>query len=455
MTAGNARRIIVVGGLAAGPSAAAKAARTNPNAEVILLEATDTVSYGICESPYLLGGSLPAEERLVSYTPERLRDEKRVDVRTLHYVEQISPARRTVTVRNLRKRGTEELRYDKLILATGASPRRLSVQHEDARNVFQLHLRADVLALQRMLETELPENVAIIGGGYIGMEMAEAFTLRGCRVSVLHNHALPLTGADEAGGERALEELENHGVQFFPQTPVTGLVAGKDSRVSHVLTRNGSIPCGLVLVAAGLVPNAGLARAARLRLGPIGGILTDRRQQTSRDDIYAAGDCCELKNLITGKPFHLPLATVASKTGWVAGENAAGGRALFDGAIRAAGVRIFDLEVAVVGLTAREATAAGFTVIRETITAYEKIALFPDAQKITIVLLADKRGGRVLGATLFGRTGAVHRANTLSAAIHGKATLEDLSRFDLVYAPPYAPLRDPLLIAAQQLKKKM
>ncbi len=455
MTGGKARRIVVVGGLAAGPSAAAKAARTNPHAEVILLETTETVSYGICESPYLLGGSLTDEERLVSYSPERLGEEKRIDVRTLHHVEGIAPAKRTLTVRNLRKRVTEAFTYDKLILATGASPRRLNLPHESARNVFQLHLRSDVLALQRMLDSERPESVAIIGGGYIGMEMAEAFTLSGCSVTVLHKHALPLPGADDLAREHALQELEKHGVHCMPGASVRGFVAGKDSRVTHVLTENGSVPCGMVLVAIGLIPNTDLARSAKLRLGPSGGILTDRRQQTSREDIYAAGDCCEVKNLLTGKPMHLPLATVASKTGWVAGENAAGGRAHFEGAVRAAGVRIFDLEVALAGLTAREAQAAGFTVIRETVTAWEKVALFPDAQKVTVVLLADKRTGRILGATLFGRTGAVQRANTLSAAIHGKATLDDLSRFDLVYAPPYAPLWDPLLIAARQLMKKM
>ncbi len=449
------RKIVVVGGLAAGPSAAAKAARMNPNAEVVMFEAGDTISYGICETPYVIGGSLAEEEKLIAYTSERMKTEKRVDVRTHHYVEKISPAKKLLTVRDLRRQREEEVAYDKLILATGARPRQLNIQNEDARNVFHLSTRSDAVGILKYIRDEKPHHAVIIGAGYVGMEMAEALRARGLEVTVLHRSNLPLSGLEPETRERVLGMLEKNDIEFVPDTTVEGLVADNVQRVRHIIAKRGQFDVDMVILSVGVVPNVALARSAKIRLGAFGGILTDKHQQTSVEDIYAAGDCCEVKSAVTGKMMLLPLATISSKSGWVAGENAAGGHTFMNPVVRAIGVKVFDLAVAHVGAGSEEARSAGFSVAKETITAFGKVGLFPDADKVTITLIFDQRTSRLLGANLAGGEGTILRANTISAAIQHRLTVDELSRLDLIYTPPYAPLWDPILIAANQSKKKL
>jgi NADPH-dependent 2,4-dienoyl-CoA reductase/sulfur reductase-like enzyme len=449
------RRILVIGGLAAGPSAAAKAARTNPQAEVTLFEATGTVSYGICESPYAISGVIGAEEKLVAYTPERLRDEKGIGVKTLHRVEQILPTRHRISVRDIRNRGVAEFEYEKLIIATGATPRRLNVPGEDGRNVFHVGSRDDTRKILATLETESPQRAVIIGGGYIGMEMSEALRVRGLDVTLLHRQRLPMAGLEQETRERIHGELEQNGVHFVTNVSVEALLQDKDARVRHILTNRGSFESDLVILSVGVEPNIGLAQGARISLGENGGIITDEFQQTNADSVYAAGDCCEVKNIVSGKRMYLPLATVASRAAWVAGENAAGGRASFKGAIRAIGVKVFGLEVAQVGLSAEEAAGAGFDPVTESITAFGKVALMPGSEKVTVRLILDRRSGRLIGANLYGGSGSVLRANTIGVAIQHKLTIDELASLDLIYAPPFAPLWDPILVAANQAKKKL
>ncbi len=449
------RRILVVGGLAAGPSAAAKAARSNPDAEVTLFEAGDTISYGICESPYCIGGILAEEEKLVIYTPQRMKEEKRVDARILHIVEKIHPSRKSIAVRDLRHQTGADYPYDRLILATGTTPRRLDIEHEDARNVFHLHSRSDAVGILGYLGKEKPSQAVIVGAGYVGLEMAEAFRSRGLEVTMLHRSPLPMGGLEKEAREKILGELEKHSVTFIPGVSVEAFVTDKHERVRHVVTNRGTFESDIVLLSTGVEPNVALARSAGIRLGPLGGILTDSRQQTSLEDIFAAGDCCEVKSAVTGKTMMLPLATLASKTGWVAGENAAGGRRLMPPVVRAIAVKIFDLAVAHVGLSSDEARKAGFAVATEEITAFGKVGLYPGAEKMSVHLIFDHTSGRLLGANLCGGEGAVLRADVLSVAIRHRLTLDDLSRLDLVYTPPYAPLWDPLIIAANQARKKV
>jgi pyruvate/2-oxoglutarate dehydrogenase complex dihydrolipoamide dehydrogenase (E3) component len=210
-----------------------------------------------------------------------------------------------------------------------------------------------------------------------------------------------------------------------------------------------------VILSLGVEPNVELVKTARIHLGPNGGILTDQRQATNIDTIFAAGDCCEVKNLVNNKWMYIPLATIASRQGWVAGENAAGGKAAFKGAIRAIAVKVFDLEVAQVGISSEEAERSGFTVVTEHITDHSKIPFYPGSAELHIATIADKKSGRLLGANLYGKQGAVLRANTLGVAIQQKMTVKEVSDLDLLYAPPFSPLWDPILVAANQLKKKV
>jgi NADPH-dependent 2,4-dienoyl-CoA reductase/sulfur reductase-like enzyme len=448
------RRILVIGGLAAGPSAASKAVRTNPAAQVVLFEQGEHISYGICEIPYHIGGEVPAEG-LVSYTPEKLRREKGVDARTLHRVQEIIPRRRTIVVHDIQHSRTFEEQYDRLIVATGSSPKRLDVPGEDARNIFHVKTLTEAYLLSRYIDVEKPAKAVIIGGGYIGMEMADALRARGMEVALLHRFALPMHSLERETREEVRAVLESNGVEFVPEAATEGFVVGKEQKTTHVLTSKGSYAADLVILAIGVSPNVDLARQAGIRLGTHGGILTDSRQQTSVDNIYAAGDCCEVKNLVTGQWSYVPLATLASKAGWAAGENAAGGKACFRGAIRAVAVRVFQTEFAQVGISVAEAEAAGFDVVTDVVTAWSRVAVMPGSRKVTIRTIADRRSHRLLGANVSGEEGAVLRANTLAVAIQHRITVDEIQQWDLAYSPPFTPLWDPILISANTLRKKL
>jgi NADPH-dependent 2,4-dienoyl-CoA reductase/sulfur reductase-like enzyme len=448
------RRILVIGGLAAGPSAASKAARTSPDAEVVLYEQGEAVSYGVCEIPYHISGEVKAEA-LSAFTPETLRTTRRVDVRILHRVEEIQPHRRTLRVRNLKDGTTSEERFDRLVIATGSRPRRLGFEGEESRNVFRVKALDEAYALRKFVSEERPRTAVIVGGGYIGMEMADAFTSLGIEVTLLHNSSLPMKSLERETRERVREELEKNGVRFVGMAQAAAFVRGREGKVTHLVTGDGSYEAGIVVVAIGVEPNSDLARGAGIRTGSSGGILTDQRQQTSVDNIYAAGDCCEVKNLVTGRQVYIPLATIASKAGWTAGENAAGGNAVFRGAIRAVAVRVFGLEVAQVGASEEDAREAGFETVCETITGWSRVAVMPGSERVTIRLIADRKSQRLLGANVSGREGAVLRANTLAVAIQQKVTIGEMQQWDLAYSPPFTPLWDPLLVAANAMQRKL
>ena len=449
-----AKRILVIGGLAAGPSAASKAVRTNPNIEAILFEQGEHISYGMCEVPYYISGEV-RQEGLIAYTPATLKEKRGVDVRVLHRVEEIVPGKRTIVVRNLKEGATQEERYDRLIIATGSRARSLGIDGESARNVFNVKSLDQGLQIKKYIEQEKPKRVIIIGGGYIGMEMADALRLHSLDVTMLHRYSLPMAGLERDTREKVREQLEKHEVKFVAHAKTEGFVLDKQQKLTHVVTSKGSFETDLVILSLGVVPNSEIAKKAGIRIGKSGGILTDQRQQTNVDNIYAAGDCCEVKNLVTNSWMYIPLATTASKAGWTAGENAAGGKSVFRGAIRAIAVRVFDLEVVQVGISVDEAKAAGFDVVTETITAWSKVSVMPASKKVTIKTIADRKSKRLLGANLYGEEGAVHRANTLAVAIQHKITIDEIQQWDLAYSPPFTPLWDPILVAANATRKKL
>lgn len=447
-------RIVVIGGLAAGPSAASKAKRTNRDAEVTLLEQGEHISYGICEIPYYIGNVFEDRNHLVVFTPEKLEKEKGVLAKTFSRVEAIHSAGKVLEVRNLQKGRVQEVPYDKLIVATGSKPRSLGIQGEDARNVFHIKSLDAAFALRKYIQEESPGKALIIGGGYIGMEMAEALASNGIEITLLHRSDLPMAGLDQSVRQKVLAELERHGVRFQANSLATGFTTDRSGKVVSVQTTSNSYETDLVIVAIGVEPNADLAVKPRIHLGPHGGITTDQRQSTSVDSIYAAGDCCETRNIVNNSLMYVPLATVASRQAWVAGENAAGGSSVFKGAIKSIAVKVFDLEVARVGLSELEARESGFDVMVDSIEASSRIWFFPKSEDLHVTLIADKRSRRILGANLVGKDGAVLRANTLAVAIQHKLTIEEISQLDLIYTPPFAPLWDPILIAANKLRKR-
>jgi len=448
------QRILVVGGVAAGPSAASKAKRVNPNAEVVLFEQGEYISYGICEVPYYIGNEVKDKDKLVTYTPQRLEQTKGVKVRTLHRVEEIRSVKKKVVVRDLGRDKAEEFEYSRLILATGSKSKKLGLANEDARNVFHINSLESGHALKKFIIEAKPRRALIVGGGYIAMEMSEALVNNGIETTILHLHDLPMSGLELETRKAALQELERHNVRFVPNTQVKSFKTNQQSAIVAAVTSDEEFSTDLIVLSLGVEPSVELCAQARIHLGSHNGVITDQRQATNVDTIFAAGDCCEVKNLVNNKRMYIPLATTASKQGWVAGENAAGGKAVFKGVIRALAVKIFDLEVAQVGISSEEARQTGFDVITEQITGNSKISFYPGNAKVCVHLIADKKSRRLLGANVFGGSGSVLRANTLGVAIQQRLTVDEIFRLDLIYSPPFAPLWDPILIAANQISKR-
>lgn len=448
------RKIIVIGGVAAGPSSASKAKRVNPDAEIVLYEQGEYISYGVCEIPYFISNEITDPAKLQIYSPERLQKEKGVNAYTLHRAEEIIPSKREVRIHDLRTGKTFTDHYDKLIIATGCSSKRLEITGEENRNVFHIKSLEHAYALKKYIDEEKPRSAVIIGAGFIGLEMADALSRRGMEVSFVHQSPLPMSIMEEPTRKIILDELHRNRMQYIPNASVEWFGVGSKMNVVAVGLKNQTIETDLVIVAIGVKPNTQLAGAAGIHIGNSGGILTsDRMNALGADNVYAAGDCCELRNIVTKKPFYLSLATTATKTGWIAGENAAGGNVQFKGTIRAIGVRVFNLEIAQAGLTMKEAIAAGFHPVISTITSSSKVGMMPGNSPLHITTIADKKSGKLLGANIAGKEGAIQRANVLSVAIRHGLTMSDIAEFDMIYSPPFSPLWDGILISGQQGKK--
>jgi len=449
------QRILVIGGLAAGPAAASKAKRTNPPADVILFEQGENISSGICEVPYYIGNVITNVEKLSAFTPLDFERTRGVKIHTLHRVEEIQPVKKHIVVRDLYRDKILTYEYDKLILATGSKTKTLGIAGENARNVFHVKLLSDGLAIKHFIDEERPQRAVIIGGGYVAIEMCEAFRTLGLETTLLHRDELPMSKLEPDIQKVVLAELTKNSIQFHSKQTLKAFKTDGTGKVVEVVTNSGSYPTDLIIIAIGVEPSIDLAKSIRARLGTFGGILTDQHQTTSVDSIYAAGDCCEVKNLVNNRWMYAPLATYAARQGWVAGENSAGGNASFKGAIRAIAVKAFGLEIASVGLSSREAEESEFNPIVEHIVGDSRISFYPRSEKVHIIAIADKKSNRLLGANVVGGSGSALRANTLGVAIQQKMTVEEISKLDLLYSPPFSPLWDPILIAAHQLSKKM
>jgi NADPH-dependent 2,4-dienoyl-CoA reductase/sulfur reductase-like enzyme len=449
------RTILVIGGLAAGPSAAAKAKRTNPDADVVVFEQGEYFSYGICEIPYVISGEIQNASHLTPFTPQTFYEKKGVSVKLFHRVEKIIPTKKILVVRNLARGEVNEFKYTSLVLATGSSPKKLGCSGENSRNVFFIKTLDACFALTKYCEENVINKAVIIGGGYVGMEMAESLRKKNYCVTILHKHHLPLRGLEEELREMVRAQLEKFGVEFIPNVTTEGFLVGKNETVTHVFTNRGTFEADIVIVSLGVEPNVMLAKPAKIRLGKSGGITTDSRQQTSVENIFVAGDCCEVKNLVTHQPMLLPLATLAHRQGKVAGDNAAGGHSKYAGAIRAIALRLFDKEIAHVGISYAEAMESRIQCAVHHISSTTAIPFMHNSKDISIIGIFEKHTGRILGANLMGGEGTVQRANTLAVAIQHKLTAQQISDLDLAYAPQFSPLWDAVLALGNTARKRL
>ena len=299
-----------------------------------------------------------------------------------------------------------------------------------------------------------PKRAVIVGAGYIALEMCEAFVRRGLETSILYRGDRPVRRLDGEMSELVLKEIKDKGVRFIPNCRVLSFLTNPGGEVNEVETDQGVFAADLVLLAVGVVPNVELAEQAGISLGQTGAIRVDPHQRTSVKDVYAAGDCCECFSLVSDTWVHNPLGDIANKQGRVAGENAAGGDVVFHGIVGSVAFKVFDLEVASTGLSSTAAADHGFEVETQIIRHESKVGYMPGAQSMTVKLVFDRKSGRVLGGQMVGKEGVARRINSLAVALHQRMTVDDLARLDFAYAPPFSPVFDPLLIAAEQASKK-
>lgn len=453
------QRIAVIGGVASGPAAAAEAVRTDPEADVVLFEQDGFISYGACEIPYYVAGSVEDYHRLVLMSPAEFERTRGARVRVRHRVTALDPRRGRLHVRDLDAETKIEERFDKFILATGARARVPDIDGVDAENVFPLRRLEDARALRQYLDSRDIHHAVIFGAGYVGIEAAEALTARGVRVSLLEPAGRPLPAyIDEEFGGLIEEALKRHGVFVRAEK---GVALEKDSfgRVNVVVTDHGErIGCHLVVIAMGIKPNVELAADAGAHVGDTGGLATDDQMRTNLPNVWACGDVAEVRRVIDGARVHVPLSPAAFRTARVAAQNAArrgrGAPARFAGVCPASAVKVFELEVAQAGLRLQEARDAGFDALSSSIQHWSRVRLDPGAKRVHVRMIVVRGSGRLVGAEVVGEEGAAHRLNVLVPLIREGWSVRDIRDVDLIYTPPYAPSLDPLIVAANEAWKK-
>jgi NADPH-dependent 2,4-dienoyl-CoA reductase/sulfur reductase-like enzyme len=446
-------RLVIIGGDAAGMSAAAGARRRRSvdQLEIVAFERGHHTSYSACGIPYFVGDVVHDAEALVARTPEAHRAAG-IDVRMRHEVVEIDPASKSVIVRNLDARVDEPAEliepYSQLVIATGATPYRPPLPGLDAAGVYGVQTLDDGIRLRSVVDIAAPKHVVVVGAGYIGIEMAEALLRRGSSVTVICAQQTPMTSLDPDMGELITAAMLGLGIDLHLGEHVVSL----DVEHGHVVaarTADARYPADLVVLGTGAHPNAALAEAAGIVIGPTGGIATDDHQRTSVEGVYAAGDCVETRHLVTGEPIAIALGTHANKQGRVVGINTTGGDAVFPGVIGTAVTKVCEYEVARTGLNEREAASAGLDAFPTKIEGTSRASYYPEPAPLWVKVVTERGTGRLLGAQIVGREGAAKRIDVLAACIWNRMTVEEIISVDLGYAPPFSPVWDPVLVAAR------
>jgi NADPH-dependent 2,4-dienoyl-CoA reductase/sulfur reductase-like enzyme len=442
-------KIIVVGGNAAGPAAAAKAKRINPNAEVILFEKTNYISTGTCEMPYVLSGEIDDYRKVVFFSPNEFFEEKGVKVFAKHLVEKINASAKQVNVKDLTNEEIKSYGYDALILTTGSKAKVLPQINPDIKNVFTLKNIPDLINILDHLKENKVITAAVIGAGYIGLEVAEALSKKGIEVTILEKELLPLSGAEQIFRENVLSEIEINSIKFIGGISDIEPLIVKDNVVALKIDED-TINFNLVIFAIGFAPDNFLANQIKLELGKFGGIKVDSKLRTSNRFIFAAGDNIELVNAVTGKLDYFPLAASAYDAGHVAGENAAGGLKNFEPVVKNISVKIFDKFFASVGLSSIEAERHNYKVGTITATARNKVAVMKDSQMVTGNIIYDKKTGRILGASFLGGAEVSGYVDLHSVLIKMKQTPKMLADINYNYTPPLSPFVNLLTILGKK-----
>ncbi len=441
-------QLVIVGGVAAGMSAAAKARRCSEDARIIVFEKGPAVSYANCGLPYYLGGVIRRRQDLLVTDPEFLWQRFRIEAKVQHEVLDVDPAARTVTVRDLIADRTFTQAYDKLVLAPGAEAVLPPVAGADQPFVFVFKTLADTDRLAAFLDERRPQRAVVVGGGLIGVEVAENLVQRGLDVAMVEFLPRPLAFLDPEMAVPVIAHLQAKGVELHLGERVEGI----ESDGTVALASGGKLPADLVVMAVGVRPNLELARRAGLAIGEAGGIVVDEYMQTSDPHILAAGDCVEKVNAVTGKRQLLPMAAAANKEGRAAGANAMGRRIAVRPYTGTVIVKVFDLAAAKTGLSEREAAQHGFSPVVSYVLDGHHAGYYPGARLLRLKLVADRDSGRLLGAQAVGEEGIDKRIDVISCAIYNRMRAEELLDLDLAYAPPFGLARDPVIVAGMQFQ---
>ena len=445
-------RLVVIGGDAAGMSAASQARkrRDADDLEIVAFERGRATSYSACGIPYWIGGAVGTEAELISRSPEQHRAND-IDVRMRTEVTAIDLAARRVSARDLETGREYDEPYDQLVYATGSVPMRPQADGFDAPGVYGVQVLDDGVAIMEELDSGRVQRVVVVGGGYIGLELAEACQVRGFDVTVVNRSPTPIGTFDPDIGQFIADAVAKMGIRLVFGEPAARVETGPDGRANAVVTAGGTrLPADLVVLGLGVRPNVALAKAAGIPIGASGGVQVDNRMRTGVPGVWSAGDCVESWHRLSGQRIVVALGTHANKQGRVIGINLGGGYATFPGVIGTAVTKVCDLEVARTGLSEAEADAAGYCFVTAHVDSTTRAGYYPGAKPIRVKVIAEKRSGRLLGAQIAGREGAAKRIDVFATAIWNEMSVDEVLSLDLSYAPPFAPVWDPVLIAARK-----
>jgi NADPH-dependent 2,4-dienoyl-CoA reductase/sulfur reductase-like enzyme len=446
-------KFLVIGGDAAGMSAASKVKRNRPNFDVTVLEQTMDVSYSACGMPYNIADPGRIIDDLVVRHADVFREKQGIDLRTGCRAEAINRIHRNVTYTDAG--GYEKtLPYDRLLIATGASPIIPDLPGALLPGVFALKSLEDGRRIKKFIRENVVKKAVIIGMGYIALEMCEAFRANDIDVDMVKPRPSFIPWMNGELAEMVIEEVEKNNVRIHAGHEIRG-IERHDRGDLRVICSGINIECDLVLIAIGVKPNSSLAQDAGLYLGPSGSIAVNKSLLTSDENIFAAGDCADAYHVVTGEKVWIPLALRANRAGWAVADNIIGDHTEITGIVGTAVFKLFDLQVARTGLSVAEAEKAGFEPVEAMITSRSRAHAHPDSSIIGVQMVGDRKSGRLLGVQIVGKEGAAHRINAPAVALHAKMSVEKFSRCDLAYAPPFSPVWDPMLTAALQLLKEM
>ncbi|NLP35091.1 MAG: FAD-dependent oxidoreductase [Clostridiales bacterium] len=432
-------RIVIIGAVAAGTSAATKARRNNEKAEIIIYDKDSFISYSGCGMPYYIGGKIESADELIPRDPTFFKSKYNIDIKIQHEVLSINPENKTLQVKNI-STGEEFIdSYDKLVIATGASSVVPPIEGVDRDNVFTLRNIIDMNNIKAYINTHRPKSVAIVGSGFIGLEVCENLKSLGIDVTLIEMLPQVTPGLDSDMAVYVKDELERNGV-----TVLTGVSATKIMERSIILSDGREVQSDFVLLATGVRPNTALAERAGVALGVTKAIRVDERMRTNIEDIYSCGDCSEQFSVVTGKPIYRPMGSTANKTGRIAGDSMTGGELTFRGVLGTGIFKVFDMTVAQTGLSEREAKSQGYdVVVCHNIKPNKPV--YMGGKEMVIKGIADKKSGRLLGVQIIGYEGVDKRIDVFVTAITFKAKVEDLFHLDLAYAPPFSTTKDPVM----------